>query len=165
MAELLHAPTEPALWQRLIADAQDRSGQDLDETLESYLVFVLIRHLRETGLGRNALALEYLRQAEQLPAQRREGLRDVGDRCLLIAGLFPDRARRRRVPVDYYIDLGSGAYRDLSQALRESVAELYRQLAEMFEKLVRVLMAARDDSRAELDRLIAWHHNAGDPVH
>jgi len=145
MAELMHEPTQAALWQRLIIDAQQRARHSLDETLESYLVFVLMRHGGDVTLGHRVLAPEYLKNLAKLAAARRDGLRDVGDHCLLIAGLFPERARRRRVPLSYFIDLGSGAYRDLAQALRAGIAELYAQLAESFEDLARVLAAARAD--------------------
>lgn len=151
MAELMHEPTQAALWQRLIADAQQRARHTLDESLESYLVFVLMRHSGDVTLGHRVLAPEYLDALVNV-ARKRDGLRNVGDHCLLIAGLFPERARKRRVPLSYFIDMGSGAYRDLAQALRESFAELYASLAESFEDLARVLTAARGD-QAELARL------------
>lgn len=144
MPALLQESSQTALWQRLIADAQQRARLNLNETLESYLIFVLMRHTAQTGLGHDALALEYLNHRDLRGADRQDQLRDVGDQCLLIAGLFPERARHRRVTVDYYIELGSGAYRDLSDALRESIAELYRELAETFDAMVRVLLSARN---------------------
>lgn len=143
MARILTEDTQTALWQTLVLEAERRAGHDLDETLESYLVFVLMRHLRDQGLGREALALEYLHARNTPGSGGHERLRDTGDHCLLLAGLFPERARRRRVPVSYYIDLGRGAYRDLGDSLRASIAELYAQLAEAFENLVEVLLAAR----------------------
>lgn len=143
MNGLLKEPTQAALWKRLINEAERRAGFALEETLESYLVLVLMRHSGDAELGHRLMALEYLQGQSALGTLRRDGLRDVGDQCLLIAGLFPERARRRRVPVSYFIDVGSGAYRDLSDALRAGFAELYASLAETFEDLVRVLLAAR----------------------
>lgn len=143
MTRILTEDTQTALWQALVHEAERRAGHDLDETLESYLVFVLMRHLRDQGLGREALALEYLHAQATVGLAGHERLQKTGDHCLLLAGLFPERARRRRVPVSYYIDLGRGAYRDLGDSLRASIAELYAQLAEGFENLVEVLLAAR----------------------
>ncbi len=143
MPRILTEDTQTALWHRLVNEAQRRAGHELDETLESYLVFVLMRHLRDQGLGREAMALQYL-HAQTTPGPRgHQQLQETGDHCLLLAGLFPERARRRRVPVTYYIDLGRGAYRDLGDLLRAGIAELYGQLAEGFESLVDVLLAAR----------------------
>lgn len=143
MPRLIDEPTQTALWQRLINEAQERADCPLEEMLESYLIFVLMRHVGDAELGHRLMAIEYLAQQLETGRGRRHGLRNVGDQCLLIAGLFPERARRRRVPVEYFIDLGSTAYRDLSDAMRAGFAELYGRLAETFEDLVRVLVAAR----------------------
>lgn len=143
MKRLIDEPTQTALWQQLIQEAQHRAECRLEETLESYLIFVLMRHSGDAALGHRLMAMQFLQSQAAPASERRDGLRDVGDQCLLIAGLFPERARRRRVPVRYFIDLGSSAYRDLSDAMRAGIAELYGHLAEAFEDLVRVLLAAR----------------------
>lgn len=154
MPRILTEDTQTALWHHLVNEAQQRAGHHLDETLESYLVFVLMRHLQDQGLGQEALALEYLHAQADTGTSGRQQLRDTGDHCLLLAGLFPERARRRRVPVTYYIDLGRGAYRDLGDLLRAGIAELYADLAEGFENLVEVLLAARGIESFD-DRLMA----------
>jgi hypothetical protein len=154
MPRILTEDTQTALWHHLVNEAQQRAGHQLDETLESYLVFVLMRHLKDQGLGQEALALEYLKAHADTGTRGRQRLRDTGDHCLLLAGLFPERARRRRVPVTYYIDLGRGAYRDLGDLLRAGIAELYAELAEGFENLVEVLLAARGIESFD-DRLMA----------
>lgn len=143
MSRILTEESQTALWQKMVSEAERRAGQELDEMLESYLVFVLMRHLRDQELGRQAVALRYLHAQASPGRDGHQQLRDTGDHCLLLAGLFPERARRRRIPVSYYIDLGRGAYRDLGDRLRAGIAELYGQLAEGFENLVEVLLAAR----------------------
>lgn len=148
MTELIDQPTQTALWQELIQKAQDRADTPLEEMLESYLIFVLMRHSADARLGHRLMAMEFLQSQAAVGTERRDGLRDVGDQCLLIAGLFPERAKRRRVPVSYFIDLGSSAYRDLSEAMRAGIAELYAELSEAFEDLVRVLLAARGTEHA-----------------
>src|SRR5690606_29073482 len=70
-------------------------------------------------------------------------LRDVGDRCLLVAGLFPDLAQRRRVSVDYFVDLGRGAYQAVADAGRDAYAELFAHLAAGYRELVSVLRRIR----------------------
>lgn len=154
MARILTEETQTAVWQRMVHEAERRAGHDLDETLESYLVFVLMRHLRDQGLGRETVALQFLHAQTTPGARGHQRLQDTGDHCLLLAGLFPERARRRRVPVTYYIDLGRGAYRDLGDRLRAGIAELYAELADGFESLVEVLLAARGVESFD-DRLMA----------
>jgi hypothetical protein len=88
----------------------------------------------------------------QEPPRTPDRLRDVGDRCLLIAGLFPRLANRRRVSTDYYIDLGRGAYATASVRAPRCERELFAELAQGFHSLVDVLAAIRADAaQATLD--------------
>src|SRR5690606_39752858 len=75
-----------ALWQDLVREAQAASGDALDESRESYLVFVLLRHQRDERLLARIQALEWLHAQQQVGRVRTDALRDVGDRCLLVAG-------------------------------------------------------------------------------
>lgn len=131
------------LWHDLIRDAEQRAGTTLDEAAESYLVFTLLRHSRDAWLTGRTMALEWLDGLTHIGAVRGERLRDVGDRCLLIAGLFAGQTTRRRVSSGYYIDLGRSAYRELSDAERSALATLYGQLAGAFTCLVAVLRELR----------------------
>ncbi len=134
------------LWQALIREAGQRSLTTLDESTESYLVFTLLRHSRDGWLTSRTLALEFLDGLEQAGSLRQERLRDVGDRCLLIAGLFAGQARRRRVSDGYYVDIGRGAYGELAGDDRNALASLYHALAGGFHTLVRTLRAIRSDA-------------------
>ena len=134
------------LWQALIREAGQRSATTLDETAESYLVFTLIRHSRDAWLTGRTMALELLDGMAHAGSLRDERLRDVGDRCLLITGLFAGQTARRRVSAGYYIDLGRGAYRELGEADRSALARLYAQLADRFASLVAVLRQVRPNA-------------------
>ena len=133
-----------ALWQSAVREAEARSATPLDEAQESYLVFVLLRHQNDPDLLARVQALDWLRAQECLGRSRTDALRDVGDRCLLIAGLYPALAQRRRVSVDYFTTLGRGAYRDVAEACRNAYAELFAQLAAHYDALVQVLRGLRD---------------------
>jgi hypothetical protein len=137
-----------ALWQDLVREAQAASGGTLDESQESYLVFVLLRHQRDGQLLARIQALEWLHAQQQVGSARADALRDVGDRCLLVAGLFPDLAQRRRVSVDYFIDLGRGAYQGVADAGRDAYAELFARLAEGYRQLVAVPRGVRGPAGA-----------------
>lgn len=131
------------LWQALVREAAGLRGQALDEAQEAYLVFVLLRYQREQGLLARTQALEWLHAQQQTGRLRADALRDVGDRCLLIAGLFPGLAQRRRVSTDYFIDLGRGAYAEVADCGRSASAELFAQLAAGYAGLVAILRAMR----------------------
>ncbi|MCK7592115.1 hypothetical protein [Pseudomarimonas salicorniae] len=136
-----------ALWQGLIREAEQRRHLSLGEDLEAYLVFALMRHLGDGQLIRRTMAEEYL-EAHERPL-RPDRLRDVGDRCLLIAGLFPRLAQRRRVNTDYYIDLGRGAYTGVALRAPHIERSLFDRLCEAFCSLVAVLQAIRPEAALE----------------
>lgn len=138
----LHTGTALALWQALVRDGETRSGRQLDELRESYLVFALARHLRDGRFADRAMALEWLQAHEVHGHARVDALQVVGDRCLLMAGLFPEQADRRRVTLDYFIDLGAGAFDAAARLARAGQAELFARLCAGFHDLVAVLAAA-----------------------
>lgn len=140
---ILVESTRVALWHDLVRDAETKAERRLDEALESYLVFTLIRLTEDASLAGRIMALDLLEGLGRFGAQRAADLRDVGDRCLLLAGLYPEQARRRAVSLDYFCGLGASAYSAVSSAGQASVRGLYQQLAYAFRALVRVLIEVR----------------------
>jgi hypothetical protein len=133
----LGAPLE--LWVELVREGEQRASTPLPEMIESYLVFLLQRHQGDRVLAGRTLALEWLQGLDLVGSVRADALRDVGDRCLLVAGLYPQAARRRRVTPGYYAAIGQSAYDAVADATRAGYAELFRQLARAFEAMRRVL--------------------------
>ncbi|MFC0676579.1 hypothetical protein ACFFGH_01770 [Lysobacter korlensis] len=147
----LHTGATTELWYELVRDGEARMHVRLPDDVESYLVFVLHRHQHDALLGGRTMALECLHGLELVGRARTDALRDVGDRCLLIAGLFPRLARRRNVQPGYYAALGQAAYGEVSLLARAGHAELFAQLARRFDAMRRVLggIAARGTDVAE----------------
>lgn len=148
MADILTGPTPTDLWRELVREGEERSGARLDEDAESYLVFTLMRHDRDAPLASRIMAIELLSALERGGRLREQDLRDVGDRCLLIAGLYPELAERRRVSQRYFVELGQHAYDELAHATRAALADLYARLVRLFSRLVRVLIEVRQLARA-----------------
>jgi hypothetical protein len=144
MADLILEPTTTAQWQRLVQEASANTSRRLDEELESYLVFLLARFCGQTELLERIIALEYLRGLEARGRIRNQRLREVGDQCLLFAGLFPHLARRKLVRISYFVQIGCTAYRLLAEALNHSAARLYGDLSSTFVILMDVLHSMRD---------------------
>lgn len=151
MFERFHHGTPAQAWQSLVQEAAGRNGHPLDETRESYLVFVLLRYQRETWLLSHTHGLDWLDALDRTGTARADALRDVGDRCLLVAGLFPDVAMRRRVTPGYYIDIGRAAYQGAAEASRRAYAALYEQLAGSYRELVATLRSVRTLATATRD--------------
>jgi hypothetical protein len=140
-------PTE--LWHALVLEGEHKRNLALGDELESYLVFALMRHVGDASLATRILALDWLRAAEAPAQEGADALRDVGDRCLLVAGLFPALAERRRVDADYFVRLGQGAYAGVAERSRRGEASLFAQLVEAFHSLVDVLRALGPQARHE----------------
>lgn len=159
MAKLLVDRHATAQWHDLVKEAEAYNGVSLDEELESYLVFLLMRYTGKPELAAKVMALDYLHGAQTVGAERKERMRDVGDQCLLYSGLFPKRAEKRRVRVSYYVDLGRSAYQNVAEAAQAAMAEMFAHLAESFVSLMDTLQAMRNmhcPANAELDPIRAF---------
>jgi hypothetical protein len=142
MSRIFAQPGNVAQWQALVHDAAQHSGIQLDEELESYLVFTLMRYLRRPDMAQRIMALDFLDAMQQDEPGRSGSLRDVGDQCLLYSGLFPRRAERRRVRAGYYVELGRSAYQNLADSL-QNMAHLFARLAEDFVTAMDALQSIR----------------------
>jgi len=158
MRDIELQPTAAAHWHALVSEAEQKAHHELGEDVQSYLVFLLQRFLSKPEIASRILALDYLAGLLAAGHQQHDKLRDVGDICLLHAGLYPQRARRRRVSVSYYVDLGIGAYHQLHSAASHSLGRLYAQLSERFVPAMDVLQTMRDLGAEEpaLDPLTAF---------
>lgn len=133
------AETETALFQQLVLDAEDHAHISLPENLECYLVFLLQRfHKNADGLY-EPLALKHLHAEAEVGRCRQNELRDTGDSCLILAGLFPEQAKHRMVNISYFIRLGRSSYHSLACSLRQSHAELYQHICQGFGAMLDVL--------------------------
>ena len=130
-------------WHNLVSEAQQTAGVQLNEELESYLVFMLMRYTDKPEMATSILALDYLNGANCLGQLRQDRMRDVGDQCLLYSGLFPERAERRRVRISYYVDLGRSAYQTAADAAQQALSELFIGLASQFVLVMDTLQAMR----------------------
>ena len=142
MKPLVLQPTDLAQWHALVAEAQAACELSLDEALESYLVFLLMRFAGRADLARRIMAVEFL-EAQRDSVTQVDRLRDVGDQCLLFSGLFPQLAERRLVRVSYFVGLGRSAYDQLAVLLDRKRDALYGRLADAFVPVMDVLQAMR----------------------
>ena len=144
MRRLVLHPTSTAQWHSLVCEAESFANIYLDEELESYLVFLLMRFLSKPDIATKILALDYIESLLSTGQRKQDKLRDVGDVCLIHAGFFPRRAKRKRVSEHYFVELGSGAYQQLSVVVESQVAELYHRLSQSFVSIRDLLSAMRE---------------------
>lgn len=156
MSIVITQPTELAHWYSIIADAQASADIFLQTDCESYLVFLLLRFCTQPELANSVIAEEFLKSEQLIGSHRLTCLQIVGDKCLLFAGLFPERAQRKRVNPDYFINMGRTAYGQVSHGVDD-----FPPLNHYFQHMTVVLQSLRQDKyqhplyRPNLDRLIA----------
>ena len=138
-------PTKIAEWRTLVLQAQEKAGLQLSEPIENYVVITLDAYTQFTTLSATAIAIDYLEQLQNLSRHNMHVLRGIGDQCLILSGLFPDRAKRKNVSKHYFMRLGKSAYYILSSV---DIAwkldnTLFYQLFESFSDLTSVLRSMR----------------------
>lgn len=143
MKNLILHPTDISQWYALVTEAEVASQLNLNENTESYLVFLLQRFVQEPELLESVVALDALAALQEPTHLQIEKLKLVGDKSLLVCGLFPGLATRRHVSVEYYSQMGQAAYLTISACQEQASAELYLQLSQYFPQLRKILQAMR----------------------
>jgi hypothetical protein len=145
MKNLILHPTETCQWHALVNEAQASTRLVLDESTESYLVFLLMRFSQGTKLIDSVLALDFLESMRTTRHRQVELLRDVGDKSLLFCGLFPGIAKRRHLNLNYFSDMGQAAYLSVGELQETQLADLFFQLSAQFFTLQQILQAMRGE--------------------
>lgn len=140
-------PTTIAEWQSLVAEAEVKTGYTFDENVENYIVLTLDHYTKKEELITSVIALEFLENTNIEKPHDGEQLRNVGDQCLILSGLFPERALRKNVSLDYFISMGQQAYLALTDIrLKDNFdPELYKKLSSNFVGLMDLLHAMRSN--------------------
>jgi hypothetical protein len=131
---------DTAQWYALVGEACVAADCSLNPGLEDYLVLLLVRMFGDRNESGTAFSLQQLMSRSDQRAGRVE-LQEMGDQCLIVAGLFPEQAVPQQVPISYFVDMGARAYRELSQQDREP---FYQSLSEQFVDLVDILQRMRE---------------------
>lgn len=149
MKNLILHPTETSQWHAIVNEAQAACQLILNENTESYLVFLLMRFTHETQWLHSVVAFDFLHALESQRHGKMELLREVGDKSLLLSGLFPETAARR-VSLHYFMDMGQMAYLSVGELYDEPVmSSLYYELSEQFSAMQRILQSM---SQGVIDR-------------
>lgn len=141
MANLILHPTDTSQWYHLVNEAQASTQLVLNENTESYLVFLLMRFARTTDLIESIVAIDFLESMMAMKKLKTELLTQVGDKCLLLAGMFPGIANRRGLALNYFTDMGQVAYSSVASIEDHAAAKLYIELSEAFLVMQQILQA------------------------
>lgn len=125
----------------VLSSALRNQRVDATTATEFYLVNLLAQ-FSNLPVNDEALGLKLVDAQTKPPEERLHVLRDVGDQTLYISGLFGESLERRHVDVDYYVQIGGMAYRQLSRHARFAnggQGATFAELSEKFDAFVEVL--------------------------
>jgi len=145
MRKLVLHSTDTSQWHALVSEAQAHANIRLGESSESYLVFLLMRFTQKPQFVESIIALEFLEAIQVCGRVQANRLSEVGDKSLLLCGLFPGLATKRCVQPDYFSAMGQAAYLTASVSHGSQLAALYSQLGGEFKLMQQVLQTMRSD--------------------
>jgi hypothetical protein len=154
-------------FRELVTDAMGRQKVSAQPETEFYLVNLLNKfiktdrlYLRDAdGSSREEPLALMVKEAleEPVPAAQSARFRHIGDVSLYVGGYFQDSLNRKLVDVDYYIDMGGVAYRQVAARCseEETLRAVYVELAEKFGSFIEVLaeVSEKTTPRTEKDLL------------
>lgn len=145
MKKIILQPTTKAGWYTLVEEAHTKSGYHFDDHIKNYLMLTLSAFMKNPTLSESSVALKFLEGTQVSKSQSATLLRDVGDECLLLSGLFPERALKRNVSLDYYVGCGQQAYHLLACNDHHPTLDpsLFRDLSQHFIGMMDVLHLMR----------------------
>lgn len=148
-----YASGEVALFDTLVRIGEQNAAITLPFQLHLFLVDCLVEHLFDKDITHHILAIGLLSSTEKFGAEGTALLKRTGDEALILAGLFPERARRLNVSRTYFRHMGQSAYASLSVRLqatgKSERGKFYDAVAEHFQLLEKVLGSARAQSDTE----------------
>ena len=149
---------QTSLFDQLVRAAEESALVTLPYHLRNFLVVCLSAHVHDTEIVCETIALSYLKAGEMRGEHAATLLRRAGEGALLLAGLFPERARRLNVSADYFCVVGQTAYLTLAtetQVVRDPDRRaFYGFVAEQFAELIRVLRQARARPEREWEAFV-----------
>ena len=154
MKKIITEKSVLANWYTLILEAEQKTSLVLNDKIESYTIFLLIRFTERAEFAKSVIAIDFLKTLNLKGQQQRNELQILGDKCLLLSGLFPEIATKKRVNVNYFMSMGQNAYQQLYylESYRDN-DQIYGQLTESFPMITKVLGAMRDISKLDNNKL------------
>lgn len=136
-------PTEIAHWYFLVNESQSKLNINLSTEVESYLVFLLMRYSSQPQIFDSIISIEFLKNINNTGNVRKSKFQEIGDKCLIFCGLFPERTKNLSVNEDYFKNLGISCYSSVSLDKLYSLASLYEEMSNSFVASTKVLNSLR----------------------
>ena len=132
----------------VVKETQYSTGYELPIELESYVVMLLATHIDKNDfLPKTSFAEYYLKLKDYDCYSSKE----LGDTCLFVRGVFPNKGKRYGIDKYYYSKLGRSCYENAGAVLHP---ELFGQLALHFDFLgdfIELTVTPKDNSSNSLE--------------
>lgn len=142
----------------LIKDAIQNRKLKASPYIETYLVALMKHFLATENLFEKpatTFAEMYLQAQTMDSALKELTLKKLADRSLYLSGFFSDSLQRKIVDVDYYVNIGGNAYRQLAAYTKEdTTAHVYTTFSKNFVDYVDVLTYVSQKSMITTDQNI-----------
>ena len=132
--------------------------------IEVYLVQLLKHYLDSRNLHHSieqdstekpveTFAEMYLQAMNAETTKKKEMMRTLADKSLYLTGFFSDYFQRKIVDMDYYVEIGSAAYHNLSSWTKEDTLSIvYSTFSKRFHEYVEVLNYISEKSLIQSDQ-------------
>ncbi len=128
-----------AYFKEVIDEAKKNQRIQISEEVAAYLMWLLIQALRkDPQLNPEPLIKRYLNIINE---EGTEIFRDVGDLSLIIVGIWPESLTKKLIDPDYYVRIGSLAYKRESEA-NATLDGLFEELSMKFAQCADILNEA-----------------------
>ena len=109
------------------------SNCKLTEPTERYIADVLNHHMRDQSLTKTPIDIAWL---EPTGSEKEAVIKyqNIGNKCLIICGLFPQQASHYNTNIAHYQHVGQSAYHFVANSKKPSSIEfeLFSELSEQF---------------------------------
>ncbi len=139
-------PSALSEWHHIIQLAQQHAGYELDEGLEHYLMLTLDSFTTKTELGSSIIAIDFMQYQNVESSFDLHCLRNTGDQCLILSGLFAENIKKRNSSTNYIIKIGRNCYEIIANLTRYKIfdRELFAKLRDNIIAIIKTLQQMRN---------------------
>jgi len=116
-----------------VKETRAKTGYELPEHLEAYVVMLLASFVEKPDyLPNSSFAETYL----TLVQKRSSNIKELGDVCLFVTGVFPEYKNRHGLDVEYFSSIGSNSYLQIESELFNELGSKFRYVRQFISLTV-----------------------------
>lgn len=132
----LHSNTQ-AQWYNVLCDLQEETSTQLPSEIEHYLLLTLINTTQDISILDSFLSQDLLNAVGD--PYKPERWQDLGDKCLILGGFFPEWTNRRVRSEAFIANLGKLGYSQASLQHFGANQKIFEYLHHHYDEIVEFL--------------------------